>query len=325
MYRSLGAGIKAAADASNPAVLVASGTYCETLLVEAAVEISRDGEGEVLVEGQGCHTVSILAGTVKLKGITLRSTGTGPWSAVFVGGTAAVTLESCTVQSLRGPALVTSSSAACTATSQTTFSSELGSGALIVNKASFTASNCTFTACALNGVEARDASSASATSCEMTHCRRSGVLSCDEGSSITCKDCSMTNCLTAGASAENYGSVVLEKCSVVRNQGSGVSALDGGIVTATDGAISSNAGHGVFVRAAAATLSKLHVDFNARHGLCAGEQSTIQLDSVHFVNNSQKSTMLSPRTKGSASESDVVAKDVWWPSPNCGPKELYVD
>lgn len=111
MFRCLAAGIKAAADASNPAVLVAPGTYCETLLVEAAVEISRDGEGQVVVEGQGCHTVAALAGTVKLKGITLHSTGTGPWSAVFVGGTAALTLESCVLQSLRGPALVTSSSA----------------------------------------------------------------------------------------------------------------------------------------------------------------------------------------------------------------------
>ena len=29
--------------------------------------------------------------------------------------------------------------------------------------------------------------------------------------------------------------------------------------------------------------------------------------------------------QGSAKESEVVAKDVWWPSPNCGPKEVYVD
>ena len=45
------------------------------MLVEAAVEISRDGEGEVVVTGEGCHTVAVTAGTVKLKGITLRSTG----------------------------------------------------------------------------------------------------------------------------------------------------------------------------------------------------------------------------------------------------------
>ena len=194
-----------------------------------------------------------------------------------------------------------------------------------MNKASFTASNCTFSACALSGVEARDGSSASVTACEMTNCRRSGVLSCDEGSEITCRDCTITNCHSSGASAEAYGSVVLDKCKVVRNQGNGLSALDGGIVTASDCALSSNAGHGVFVRAAAATLSNLHVDFNARHGLHAAEQSTINVDAVHFVNNSQQGVMMSPRTKAGATEKEVVAKDVWWPSPNCGPKELYVD
>jgi len=260
-----------------------------------------------------------------LKGITLRSSGTGPWSAVFAGGAAALTLETCVLQSHRGPAFVTSSSAPCSATSKTSFSSCLSSGALLVNKAAFTANDCTFSQCALSGVEARDASTATLTLCEMSSCRQSGVMSCDEGSEVTCNSCTMTNCLVSGVRAENYGSVTLEKCKAFRNQGHGCLSCDGGIITATDCTISSNAGHGVMVKAAAATLSKTHVDFNARHGVHASEQSTLSLESIVLVNNSQKGLLLSPRTKGSATEQEVVAKDVWWPSPNCGPKEVYVD
>ncbi len=52
---------------------------------------------------------------------------------------------------------------------------------------------------------------------------------------------------------------------------------------------------------------------------------TLSLDNVHLVNNSEKGLMMSPRSTASASLQDMVAKDVWWPSPNCGPKEVYVD
>jgi hypothetical protein len=321
----LASGIKAAADSSNPSVLVAPGTYCETVLIEASVDIAREGEEDVVVVGQGCHTVSVVAGTVKLKGITVQSTGTGPWSAIYAGGSVSLALESCTLQSLRGPAFVTASSAPCSASSKTTFSSNLGSGALVVNKASFAANDCVFSNCALNGVEARDASTATITASEIMNCRQSGVLSCDEGSCITCNACTMTNCLASGVRAEAFGSVTLDKCNVVRNQGNGCSSLDGGIITATAGAINSNAGHGVMVHAAALTLSAVHVDFNARHGVVAAQQSTVSLESVQLVNNSQKGLMLSPRTKEGVSEKEVVAKDVWWPMPNCGPKEVYVD
>ena len=79
------------------------------------------------------------------------------------------------------------------------------------------------------------------------------------------------------------------------------------------------------VSAAAANLSNLHVDFNARNGVHAREQSTVSLEAVQLVNNGEKGLLLSPRSRGSATEKEVVAKDVWWPSPNCGPKELYVD
>jgi hypothetical protein len=242
-----------------------------------------------------------------------------------VGGTAAVTLEGCVLHSLRGPALATSSSSPCAATSQTVFSSSLGSGVLVVNKATFTASNCTFSDCALSGLEAREGSSATVTASEMSKCRQSGVMSCDEGSSVTCNSCTITACLSSGARAEAYGSVVLDKCNVVRNQGCGACALDGGIITASEGSISSNASHGVSLSAAAVNLSNLHVDFNARHGVHAREKSTVSLEAVQLVNNGEKGLLLSPRSQGCATEKEVVAKDVWWPSPHCGPKELYVD
>ena len=325
VYRTLASGIKAAADASNPSILVAPGTYCETVLIEASVDISREGDEDVVLVGQGCHTVSAIAGPVKLKGITVQSTGTGPWSAVYAGGSVSLTLESCALQSLRGPAFVTASSAPCSASSKTSFSSGMSSGALMVAKASFTASDCVFTNCALSGVEARVGSTATITASEMSNCRQSGLLSCDEGSSITCSACTITNCLASGVRAEAYGSVTLDKCSIVRNQGNGCTALDGGIVTASAGTISSNAGHGVMVHAAAVNLSSLHVDFNARHGVTATQESTVSLESVQLVNNSQKGLLLSPRSRAKAAEKEVVAKDVWWPMPNCGPKEVYVD
>jgi hypothetical protein len=87
----------------------------------------------------------------------------------------------------------------------------------------------------------------------------------------------------------------------MQRKGHGCLSCDGGIITSTDCTISrqappsqrhlhhapssiavtppplpphrSNAGHGVMVKAAAATLSKTHVDFNARHGVHASEQS----------------------------------------------------
>ena len=321
----MAAGIKAAADASNPSVTIAPGTYSETVLVETAVDISREGDGEVFVIGQGCHTISVLAGAVKLKGISVQTTGSGPWAAVFAGGAAAVSLEACVLKSNRGPALVVSSSAPCSATAKTSFSSNLGSGALVVNKASFSATDCIFCDCAISGLEVRDASSATVTSSDISNCRQSGVLSCDEGSTVTCNACTITNCLVAGARADDYGSATLEKCNIVRNQGSGCVSSDGGIITASEGTISSNAGHGAVLHAAAINLTNLHVDFNARHGVHATAASTVCLDNVQLVNNSQKGVMMSPRSAESASVKEVVSKDVWWPSPNCGPKEVYVD
>jgi hypothetical protein len=295
------------------------------VLIEASVDISREGDEDVVILGQGCHTVSAIAGTVKLKGITVQSTGTGPWSAVYAGGSVSLALESCVLQSLRGPAFVTASTAPCSASSKTSFSSDMSSGVLVVSKAAFSASDCVFTNCALSGIEARVGSSATITASEMMNCRQSGVLSCDEGSTITCASCTMTNCLASGVRAEAYGSVTLDKCNVVRNQGNGCTALDGGIITASAGTISSNAGHGVMAHAAAVTLSSMHVDFNARHGVTAAQESTVSLESVQMVNNSQKGLMMSPRSKANAKENEVVAKDVWWPMPNCGPKEVYVD
>jgi hypothetical protein len=324
-YRTINAGIKAAIDAASPAVLVSPGTYSETILIETNLEISREGDDEVIVIGSGCHTVSVMAGTVKLKGLTLRSTGTGPWSAVFAGGSAALTLEACSLQAHKGPAFVSSSSSPCSAVSKTSFSSNLSSGAVIVSKASFTANGCTFSGCALSGLEVRSMASATATACEMSNCRQSGVLSCDEGSSVTCSSCTMTNCLVSGVRAEDRGTVTLDKCNVVRNQGSGCFSLDGGVITAKECPINSNAGHGVCVHAAVANLSGLHVDFNARHGIHASQQSSLSLEALVLVNNSQKGLMFSPRTLSAAAQNDVVAKDVWWPSPNCGPKEVYVD
>ena len=50
----------------------------------------------------------------------------------------------------------------------------------IMSQASFTATDCTFSQCALSGLEARDASTATLTQCEVSGCRQSGVMSCDE-------------------------------------------------------------------------------------------------------------------------------------------------
>jgi hypothetical protein len=113
--------------------------------------------------------------------------------------------------------------------------------------------------------------------CELSNCRQCGVLSCDEGSAATCNACTMTNCHSSGARAEAYGSITLDKCNLVRNQGSGCSAVDGGIVTATEGCINSNASHGLVLQAAAANLTNLHVDFNARSGVRCEQQSTTHL------------------------------------------------
>jgi hypothetical protein len=279
----------------------------------------------VVVIGQGCHTISVLAGTVKLKGISVQTSGSGPWAAVFAGAAAALTLEACVLKACRGPSLVVSSSAPCSATAKTSFSSNLGSGVLVVNKASFSATDCVFCDCAISGLEVRDSSTATLASSDISNCRQSGVLSCDEGSTLTCNSCTISNCLVAGARADDYGSVTLEKCNIVRNQGNGCVSTDGGIITANEGAISSNGAHGIMLRAAAINLTNLHVDFNARHGIHAASASTVSLDRVQLVNNSQKGVMMSPRTADSASVKEAVSKDVWWPSPNCGPKEVYVD